>query len=347
MILEKPIYDRKDVSFNNSMLDLNRFHYENNPQYRNILSGQSNNSEFLYELPFLHVGLFKLLNLATILPDQKNVRTMQSSSTSGIASSVHVDAQSAHLQAQSSKLILEDFLGYEFEAPLLICDSSKSLRGRNLSARIMAAMSLKPFSSDIVFLLDESNDAASLNFDRLFKLLANYDGPLLIYGFTWILWQVFHDNVIPDNIKNLLIGREIKFVHSGGWKKLEDKKIDPKIFDEFLLSISNTPGSCVIDYYGLVEQMGVIFPKCKFGRRHVPYWADVLVRDVWSMDVIVGEPGQLQLMNCITFGSPNHNVLTEDLGIVFESQCPCGRSGKSFDLLGRVPKSEVRGCSNV
>jgi hypothetical protein len=26
--------------------------------------------------------------------------------------------------------------------------------------------------------------------------------------------------------------------------------------------------------------------------------------------------------------------------------CACGRHGQRFELIGRVPKSEVRGCAN-
>jgi hypothetical protein len=72
-----------------------------------------------------------------------------------------------------------------------------------------------------------------------------------------------------------------------------------------------------------------------------------LVRDSWTLESLVGEPGQLQLMNTLARGAPYHNVLTEDLGRIVPGNCPCGRSGTRFELLGRVPKAEVRGCANV
>jgi len=55
----------------------------------------------------------------------------------------------------------------------------------------------------------------------------------------------------------------------------------------------------------------------------------------------------LQLMNTLAFGAPYHNVLTEDLGRVIEGPCQCGRSGQRFELSGRIPRTEVRGCANV
>ncbi|MDT8322190.1 MAG: hypothetical protein RQ826_16865, partial [Xanthomonadales bacterium] len=72
-----------------------------------------------------------------------------------------------------------------------------------------------------------------------------------------------------------------------------------------------------------------------------------LVRDAWTLESLVDRPGQLQLMNTLALGAPYHNVLTEDLGRIVSGDCACGRSGKRFELLGRVPKAEVRGCANV
>ena len=33
--------------------------------------------------------------------------------------------------------------------------------------------------------------------------------------------------------------------------------------------------------------------------------------------------------------------------ILGEDDCPCGRKGKYFEILGRVKRAEVRGCSDT
>ena len=159
----------------------------------------------------------------------------------------------------------------------------------------------------------------------------------------WLAWGMAE---MPEEVRDLLSGKRIHFVHSGGWKKLEDIQVDRKTFDARLLEGLH-PDSRVIDFYGLVEQVGIIYPLCEQGYRHPPVWADVLVRDPWTMEPLTGEPGQLQLMNTLAHGAPYHNVYTEDLGRIVRGACPCGRSGKRFELLGRVPKAEIRGCSNA
>ena len=169
---------------------------------------------------------------------------------------------------------------------------------------------------------------------------------LLVYGFTWILWKAWAEQEKPREIEELLSGKRIHFVHSGGWKKLELEQVDARTFDGSLLEKLDA-GSRVVDFYGLVEQVGIIYPLCEAGFRHAPAWADVIVRDPWTHDALVNEPGQLQLMNTLARGAPYHSVLTEDLGRIVPGPCDCGRRGTRFELLGRVPRAEVRGCANV
>ncbi len=285
----------------------------------------------------LHVGVFKHLDLRTEHEGRGAGRTLQSSSTSGTASRIHLDPRSGELQARSSVAILKDFAGAE-PGPLLILDGARSLRSRELSARVAAAMSLKPLASELFFLLDDPADPASFLRDELDRALA-LPGPLRVYGFTSLLWQAWP--------KDLRLDRPVVFVHSGGWKKLEARKIDRATFDRALLATA-APGSKVIDYYGLVEQVGVIYPLCEHGFRHVPVWAGARVIDPLTGEPVSdGESGALELANLLAWGAPYHHVVTEDLGRIEPGPCPCGRSGPRFELLGRLPKAEIRGCANI
>jgi hypothetical protein len=298
------------------------------------------------DAPFLHVGLFKRLRFATTMPGMKHKRILTSSATSGNGSSmIQLDNISSEYQSRSSLAILKDFVGEKMRT-LVIIDSAKSLSPRGqLTARMAAAMVLKPLASDIHFLLTDSEDPASIKWGLLQKVL-EHSNDLLVYGFTWILWLSWGAAKIPENIIPSLLNTRIHFVHSGGWKKLEAIKVDRERFDSALLQ-NLDPASKVVDYYGLVEQVGVIYPLCEKGFRHVPVWADVIVRDPITLEPMVDEVGQLQLLNVITFGAPNHSVLTEDLGMIVSGECPCGRQGKRFKLIGRIPKAEIRGCANV
>jgi Acyl-protein synthetase, LuxE len=303
-------------------------------------------AEHFDDVPYVHVGVFKHVDLRTQGGSIRHQRTLLSSATtSGQSSRIALDDESAQLQSQSSCAILTDFVGLD-RRPLLVLDSARGLRQQGaVSARMAAAMSLQPLTSEMYFLLNSSDDLEHVKWETVLRALAQHDD-LLVYGFTYVLWLTFSQERMPAEVRRALQGKRIHFVHSGGWKKLEALSVSRDRFDADLLEDLD-PASKVVDYYGLVEQVGVVYPLCSAGYRHVPVWAAVVVRDSATLQPLIGEPGQLQLMNPLAWGAPYHSVLTEDLGRIVAGACACGRSGPRFELLGRVPKSETRGCANV
>ena len=58
--------------------------------------------------------------------------------------------------------------------------------------------------------------------------------------------------------------------------------------------------------------------------------------------------GIIQILSLLPTSYPGHNILSEDIGIIFgEDTCKCGRLGKYFKILGRVKQAEIRGCSDA
>ena len=302
-------------------------------------------SRGIEDVPWLHVGLFKRAVLRTDYPGARRGRTLRSSGTSGAASRIELDEDSSLLQARSAAAILRSTLGDE-PRPLLVLDSADALRERgSMPARLAAALSLKPLASEIRFLLRDPAGTDEVAWDEVSSVIAA-SPRVLVYGFTTALWERWARARIPETALAALRGAQVAFVHSGGWKRLEAEGIDAHRLTIELLGRAG-PGSRVVDCYGLVEQVGVLYPLCEAGYRHPPVWADVLVRDAASLRTLSGAPGLLQLVNVLARGAPCHNVLTEDVGRIEPGPCPCGRSGKRFELLGRVPKAELRGCANV
>ena len=47
-------------------------------------------------------------------------------------------------------------------------------------------------------------------------------------------------------------------------------------------------------------------------------------------------------------GAGGFDIVAEDEGVILgEDDCPCGRRGKYFKILGRLPQAEIRGCSDT
>ena len=344
--LEQPPYaQRDDAAFLAEMNTLSAHHLKGCEAYARIWP-DTKPAERIEDLPWLHVGVFKHLDLRTDVEGSKHLRTLLSSATSsGVSSKIALDTRSSEYQSQSTLAVLKDFIGDE-QQPLCILDSAAALRGgRQVSARITAAMSLKPLASQLYFLLEDSNDPSTVKWSELLEAIDGHDA-FMVYGFTWMLWLAWAKQTFPEEVQHALAGKRVTFVHSGGWKKLEAEKVRPDAFN-LKLKEHLDPASQVMDFYGLVEQVGIIFPLCPCGYRIAPAWADVLVRDPVSGACLPEGVGQLQLMNAISWGAPYHNVLTEALGRLIPGGCSCGRSGTVFELIGRIPKSEVRGCANV
>ena len=136
-------------------------------------------------------------------------------------------------------------------------------------------------------------------------------------------------------------------IHGGGWKKLADQHITAERFKRELLETCGL--TRVHDYYGMVEQTGTIYMECECGHLHAPVWSDITIRRPGDFSVAdVGETGLIQVSSVLPRSYPGHLLLTEDEGrILGEDDCPCGRKGKYFEVLGRVKRAEVRGCSDT
>ena len=168
---------------------------------------------------------------------------------------------------------------------------------------------------------------------------------IFLFGFTFMIWQHFcaqlrKTGYHPDLSRGVL-------VHGGGWKKLADQHITTRQFQQELLQTCGL--TRVHNYYGMVEQTGAVYMECECGHLHAPVWSDIAIRRAGDFSLAdVGEKGLVQVASVLPRSYPGHILLTEDEGrILGEDDCPCGRKGRYFEILGRVKQAEIRGCSDT
>ena len=78
-----------------------------------------------------------------------------------------------------------------------------------------------------------------------------------------------------------------------------------------------------------------------------PAKPDRAAREGGKNQLILGSEAAYEL-GALSCDSVSCLLLTEDEGrILGEDDCPCGRKGKYFEILGRVKRAEVRGCSDT
>jgi phenylacetate-coenzyme A ligase PaaK-like adenylate-forming protein len=196
--------------------------------------------------------------------------------------------------------------------------------------------------------MDKKNDDLAIDIDRLKEFENNYkETDILVYGFTYIIWIKFVKALEQKGI-TLSLPR-MKLLHSGGWKKLTEQKVEKEEFVKRTAKVFGTNPQNIIDFYGMVEQVGVVFMDCEYGYKHVPDFAEVVIRDINSLnEVKPGEYGLIEVMSILGSSYPSQAILTEDIGeLAGIDDCKCGRKGKYFKFKSRVEKSETRGCGDT
>lgn len=320
---------------------LDNWHFSNNSAYRNMVL--SDGSQALGVQAFgVPVRLFKQKDLIS-LPKNKIIKTMLSSGTTGQQQAkIYLDKNTARNQSLILSRIMSDLLGSKRQ-PMLIIDSERIAKDRTVfSARTAGIRGFSIFGKDVHFALDENLD---FNKDVVVKFFNKYkDQPKLVFGFTFLVWQKFVKKI--RKLKNTINFEGSTVLHGGGWKNIESKKVSRKEFKKAFLDLNF---KSVHDYYGMVEQTGSIFIECNKGYFHSNIFNDIKVIDPLNLrEKEYGEAGLISLESIAPLSYPGHRILTEDIGIIFgEDNCSCGRSGKFFKVNGRLPKSEIRGCSNV
>jgi hypothetical protein len=325
-----------------ALQELTNFHSQNCEKYRHILDSlRPNKGPFnnLAEIPYLPVSLFKHRRLCSV-PDSNICVTVRSSGTSGQQSLILLDSDTASRTAKALSNSLKHILG-SHRLPMLIVDSEEALTGQELTARGTAIMGLMPFAREHCFALGKTMDPDS---DKIDNFLAKHrDQKIVIFGFTFLVWQKFLsfcENRKYDLCKAILL-------HSGGWKKMTDRAVDNATYKQRLHQATNI--NRIINFYGMAELPGTIFFENTDGLFYAPDYADIIIRDPYTMQPAPnGQPGFIQILTALPRSYPGHSLLTEDMGVIESTDAGInGFYGKGFRILGRAPRAELRGCSDV
>ncbi|WP_313183070.1 LuxE/PaaK family acyltransferase [Lacrimispora sp.] len=340
------VKDEKKLMYGEWLTELTDYHRKHCHSYGQLLKHlmiPEHSQMGEEEIPMLPVGLFKDMDLISI-PGNKVFKTMTSSGTKGqTVSRIYLDRDTANYQQRALANIGGDFWGEE-RLPLLVLDSPDVLKNRNLfSARGAGILGFSIFSSRICYGLDQD---MNLDTERIQQFLDRYTGKrILIFGFTYIIWKYFYQALAKSGQKLDL--SEGILIHGGGFKKLEDQSVSTHEFKERIREVSSIKE--IHNYYGMAEQTGSIYMECPKGHLHASLYSDIITRRGKDFSVCShGEKGIIQVLSPLALSYPGHSILTEDEGIILgEDDCPCGRLGKYFNVLGRIHQAEIRGCSDT
>ncbi len=265
------------------------------PAYRRFLErlgGHSDAWTAAADIPPLPVAMFKHFLLSAV-PPERVVRELHSSSTTGQQPSrIVVDKTTAFRQSRALVSILKEHIGNR-RRPFLVLDAADSVAaGDSLTARGAAIRGVGNFASQTVFAMskDSAGDLAP-QWDLIENFFAEHRGqPVLLFGFTFVVWTRF---VLEAERRGSAFGSsEAVLLHSGGWKKLAAQAVSKDEFNRRTAAVLGTDPRRVLDFYGMVEQVGTVFVDCEAGNKHAPAFAEVILRRPLSLrPVEVGRDG--------------------------------------------------------
>ncbi|HNW34345.1 MAG TPA: acyl-protein synthetase [Candidatus Ozemobacteraceae bacterium] len=300
------------------------------------------------EIPPLFVTIFKEHRLVSI-PDSQVKIELTSSGTGGQRSAIVLDRRSY----QRILRIVDSIFGSlglvnHDETVDYLCFTYDPRIAKNVgtafSDKILTGLTRR---GSVFYAIRWSEATGSFEFDlgrtvRRLLAFARRGRPIRILGFPAYLWQVCDE--LEKRGKRLKLGNRSFVITGGGWKIHKEREVTKQMFKKRVSSILGLPEENIRDSFGMVEH-GIPYVDCEHGRLHVPVFARARVIDPESLRPLPdGEPGLLHLMTPYLSSYPSISLLTTDRARLAD-RCPCGRRGKTIEILGRAGVAKHKGCA--
>lgn len=313
-----------DRAFEEVALDIYRYQYGNNELYRryaDLTASGPDRVKQVGDIPFLPISFFKTHPIQTnaFLPEI----VFESSGTTGRQVSRHL-VKDPSLYETSFTKAFEAFYGPATDYCFLALLPSYLERGSSsLVYMVKELMERSGHPLGGFFLYDFEALAA-----RLAELERRGQKTLLI-GVTYALLDFAAQYPMP--LRNTII------METGGMKGRKKELVRSEVH-EALTHAFGVPS--IHSEYGMTELLSQGYARGG-GRFHAPAWMKVLVReedDPRSVITATDRPrtGAINIIDLANLYSCSF-IATEDLGTIH----PDG----SFEVLGRIDNSDVRGCS--
>ena len=341
-----------DRLFDQAMNEALRWHAARCPDYRAFLEvcGLTDFTRDYApeEIPPLLVTIFKEFRLASVPESQVKIE-LTSSGTGGRKSAIILDHRSYRRIMKILNNIFDslgmvnhqqkvNYLCFTYDPKVAgnvgTAFSDKGLTGLTGKRSVYYAIKWKESIGDFEFDLDST----------LKKLIAfgKRPEPVRILGFPAYLWQVC--NRLEEAGITLDLGKDSYIITGGGWKMHKDQEVSKDFFKDRVERVLGMPRENLRDLFGMVEH-GIPYVDCEAGRLHVPIYARALTVDPETFKPVGdGKEGLLYLMTPYLSSYPSISLLTTDRAII-EGNCPCGRPGKTFRIVGRAGLNKHKGCA--
>jgi Acyl-protein synthetase, LuxE len=325
--LEKRIFAASAKDFTDLALTVFHFQYQNNGFYRdycNTLNIAVNSVDSLKKIPFLPIDFFKSHQVKTtdFLPEA----IFESSGTTATVSSKH-QVKDINLYKKSFSAGFNKFYG----AP-----AGKCILG-------LLPSYLERNNSSLVYMVDElikqSHDKLSgfylYDLDKLHSTILHNEilqKTSILIGVTYALLDFAEK--YPMQLRHTIV------METGGMKGRREELTRQQVHE---LLQNNLGITHVHSEYGMTELLSQAYSKAD-GIFNCPPWMKVLLREeddpfaIWTAADVKQKPvsGAINIIDLANIYSCSF-IASNDVGRLFGNE--------SFEVLGRMDNSDIRGCS--
>lgn len=333
-------------SLTNSLREAFAFHFERNGFYRaqcdaaGITPADIDGYHDLHRIPLLPVGMFKQAGAHVLLTSGLEDIEMEirSTGTSGVPSVARRDTPTVTRASLGLLGCYRDFFGISHGAGLFLCPST---------AEVPEMGMVKVFNLLNGLLDDHSYLVRNYSFDpeEALARLRHWDGRMTrhIIGPPFIVarfMKYLELEAIP-----LSLDPESLIIMLGGWKQYTGRLISRAEFNEKAETFLGVDRTRIRDMYGMIES-NMLAIECECQRKHVPPWCHVSIRDIAdaAIELDTGKTGGIAILDALNTAYPGF-LLSDDVGDVDDSACPCGRTGQTVRFRRRRQGAELGCCA--
>ncbi|UXP30866.1 acyl transferase [Reichenbachiella agarivorans] len=309
------------LGFESLALDIFHFQAQNNQIYMEYLSRLGVDHlriDSIDKIPFLPIEFFKYHDIKT--GEWLEEKAFLSSGTTGMQRSKHL-VEDLHFYEQNAKMIFDSFYGDMGNMTFFALLPSYQQQG-NSSLIAMVDYFMKESKSERGgYYLDNTGQLIE---DLQNELKHSHD--VVLFGVGYALLD------FCEGCRSPLDGLTI--IETGGMKGRREEMTK----DEFYTLMKNKLGAVSIhSEYGMTELLSQAYSQ-ENHRFSTPSTMKILIRDINDPFTMLdeGKAGGINVIDLANIHSCSF-IETKDLGSV--------HSDGSFDILGRIDNSDIRGCN--
>ena len=317
---EKVFAITNEKQFSIIALDVYQFQFDNNLLYQDYCHAVGKLPQAVdqvTDIPFLPISFFKTHRIETTTFDPELV--FKSSATTGTVTSSHY--------VKDARLYIKSFLkGFErvygdIKQYCIIGLLPSYLEREDSSLVYMVDHLIKASGhQDSGFYLNEFEQL-----DLTLKRLRSLNQKMILIGVTYALMDFC--NRYPQNMPNIIL------METGGMKGRHREMTKAELYEHLKKKFG---ASAIHSEYGMTELLSQAYGVD--GKMNCPPWMKVLIRDETDPFTIYknGSSGAINIIDLANLYSCSF-IATDDMGRT--------NSDGSFEILGRLDYSDIRGCS--